>query len=176
MRRTAGLLLGFASALIILAPWSGAQERFCGALACLIAAACYGLSYVYMGRCLTGRGLSPLVLSSAQLLAATALLVLATAVAGRQQIHLTLELAGAVVVLGTFGTGVAHVLNYRLIRDDGATTASAVTYLLPVVAVLLGVALLGEPSAWHMGVGTLVVLVGVALVRHHRSGDTQAAE
>ena len=33
------------------------------------------------------------------------------------------------------GTGLAYLLNYRLIQDEGATTASTVTYLLPIVAV-----------------------------------------
>ena len=60
-----------------------------GALACLGAAASYGLSYVYMGRQLAGRGLSPLVLPAAQLTAATGLLLLVTPVAGLQPVQLT---------------------------------------------------------------------------------------
>ena len=37
-------------------------------------------------------------------------------------------------------TGIAYVLNYRLIQDEGPTAASMTNYLTPVVAVLLGVA------------------------------------
>lgn len=50
------------------------------------------------------------------------------------------------------------MLNYRIITSEGATIASTVTYLLPVVAIVLGVLVLGEhvtcqhwpgsPSSW----------------------------
>src|SRR5664280_2671114 len=45
------------------------------------------------------------------------------------------------------------LLNYALIRDVGATTASTVTYLIPIVAVALGVMVLGDRLAWHHLVG-----------------------
>lgn len=67
------------------------------------------------------------------------------------------------IVLGVLGTGIAYVLNYRLIADEGATAASTVTYLLPIVAVLLGLAVLAEPIGWNLAVGAIVILVGVAL-------------
>ena len=163
--RVAGLLLGFLGALIILKPWAGTTGTVGGALTCLAAAASYGVSYVYMSRYLTGRGVSPLVLSATQLTAATGLLVLATAAAGRQPINLTWDVGGAMLVLGVAGTGVAYVLNYRLISDDGPTAASVVTYLLPVVAVGLGTVALQEPADWNILLGTLVVLTGVALTQ-----------
>ena len=72
-----GIILGFVGALLILAPWRSDSAPLPGVLACLAASASYGLSYVYMGRYLTGRNLSPLVLSAGQLIAATGLLALA---------------------------------------------------------------------------------------------------
>lgn len=42
------------------------------------------------------------------------------------------------------GTGAAYVLNHQIISNEGATIASTVTYLLPVVAIVLGIAVLGE--------------------------------
>ena len=53
-----------------------------GLLACLAASASYGLSYVYMVRYLTNRGLPPLVLSTGQLIAASGILLLATPFGG----------------------------------------------------------------------------------------------
>ena len=157
---------GFAGALVILAPWNASGSgAIGGALACLGAAASYGLSYVYMGRRLAGRGLSPLVLSAAQLTAATGLLVLVTPVAGLQPVQLTPTVVAAISILGALGTGAAYVLNYRLITDEGPTATSTVTYLLPVVAVALGIVFLGEPAAAHLLVGTGIVLVGIALVQ-----------
>jgi EamA-like transporter family len=60
------------------------------------------------------------------------------------------------------GTGLAYLLNYRLIQDEGATTASTVTYLLPIVAVILGAIVLSEPITWNLFAGTAIVLAGVA--------------
>jgi len=88
--RVVGLLVGFTGAVVILTPWTAPSPAAVGgALACLGAAASYGVSYVYMGRRLTGRGLSPLVLSAAQLTAATGLLLVVTPVAGLQPVQLT---------------------------------------------------------------------------------------
>jgi len=168
--RLVGLLLGFLGTLVILAPWQeGTAGSMVGALACLAAAASYGLSYAYQGRYLTGRGRSPVVLSAGQLAAATALLAVVTPIVGRQSVTLTPAVASAIVILGVLGTGAAYVLNYRLIADEGATAASTVTYLLPVVSVALGVAVLGEPATWHLLVGTVIVLAGIALVQQRRS-------
>jgi drug/metabolite transporter (DMT)-like permease len=164
--RLVGLLTGFGGALVILAPWNASGNGAVGgALACLGAAASYGLSYVYMGRQLAGRGLAPLVLSAAQLTAATGLLALVAPVAGLAPVQLTAPVLVAVGILGALGTGAAYVLNYRLITDEGPTATSTVTYLLPVVAVVLGIVFLHEPAAAHLLVGTGVVLVGIALVQ-----------
>jgi drug/metabolite transporter (DMT)-like permease len=170
-RRIIGLVTGFVGALVILAPWrTGTTGSLYGSLACLAAAASYGVSYVYMGRYLTNRGLAPLVLSAAQLTAATGLVVLAMPVAGLQPVKLSGSVVAATLILGVLGTGVAYVLNYRLITDEGPTAASTVTYLLPIVAVVLGIVVRHEPATWHLLVGTVVVLTGIALAqsREHR--------
>jgi drug/metabolite transporter (DMT)-like permease len=166
LRRGAGLILGFAGSLLIFAPWdTEVSEAVGGALACLAASASYAVSYVYMGRFLAGRGVPPLILSAAQLAAATSWLLLVTPVAGLQPIELTAAVIASVLILGGAGTGIAYVLNYRLIADEGPTAASTVTYLLPIVAVALGAAVLGEPLTARLVVGTAVVLVGVALAQ-----------
>ena len=78
--------------------------------------------------------------------------------------HLDLHRLVAIVLLGVFGTGVAYVLNYRVIADLGATRASLVTYLIPVVAVTVGILVLGEPFEWRLVAGGLLVVGGIALV------------
>lgn len=161
--RAAGLLVGFAGTLLIFAPWRSGGS-LSGAAACLTASALYGVMFVYVGRFLTGRDLAPTVLSAGQLAAATVLSALALPV-GWHGPDLRPDAVGSVAVLGLLGTGVAYVLNYRLITDDGATVASTVTYLIPMVAVLFGVAVLGESLSLRVLVGMAVVLAGVGLVR-----------
>jgi len=63
------------------------------------------------------------------------------------------------------GTGVAYVLNYQIITSEGATVAATVTYLLPVVAIVLGVLVLGETVTITVLAGIALVLAGVALTR-----------
>jgi drug/metabolite transporter (DMT)-like permease len=131
-RRAVGIALGFAGTTLIFSPWRAAGDiATWHGLACLAAAASYGISYIYMGRFLTGRGIPPLVLSASQLAAATGLLAVAMPLAGRTQPSWRADALISLLVLGALGTGVAYVLNYRLIADEGPTTASTVTYLLP---------------------------------------------
>ncbi len=160
-----GVVLGFAGALLILAPWRSDHAPLPGVLACLAASASYGLSYVYMGRYLTGRNLPAMVLSAGQLICASGLLALALPYDAGTAGSWRFEAVAALLVLGVIGTGLAYVLNYRIITDDGPVLASTVTYLLPVVAVLAGFLVLDEPVTPQLLAGVAVVLVGVALTR-----------
>jgi drug/metabolite transporter (DMT)-like permease len=161
--RAAGLLLGFLGAVLIVAPWSDLGGSVAGALACLAAATSYGISYVYMQRVLVGRGMGPLALATAQITAGALMLMLAAPLIARQETHLTTRVVASALALGVLGTGIAYVLNYRLIQDEGATAASTVTYLLPIVAVIVGAIVLSEPITWHLFVGGTIVLAGVAV-------------
>jgi drug/metabolite transporter (DMT)-like permease len=70
------------------------------------------------------------------------------------------------------GTGFAYVLNYQIITSEGATIASTVTYLLPVVAIVLGVLVLGESVTAIVLGGIALVLAGVALTRRRAKSAT----
>lgn len=163
--RLAGLGVGFAGVVLVVAPWRGGAlgGGLTGTLACVVAAACYGVAFVYTRRHISGSGYSPLALSACQLGAATALLGVAAPVVARGAVDLQPRVLAATAVLGALGTGIAYLLNYRLIRDEGPTSASMVTYVVPVVAVLLGVLVLGEPLTWELFAGAAVVIAGVAL-------------
>ena len=163
--RLGGLVLGFAGVVVLAAPWQTATlgNPLPGVGACLLGAACYAASYVYARRFLTGRGVSALVLSTGQLAAGAALLAFAAPVVAHDPITVTPAVLASVLVLGVFGTGVAYVLNYQLITEEGAVAASTVTYLIPVVAVVLGALVLNEPLTWNLLIGAVIVLVGVAV-------------
>ncbi|MET8524627.1 DMT family transporter [Micromonospora sp. NPDC005172] len=166
VKKAAGFALGFLGVVVIFSPWESASEiASWGGLACLAAAASYGLGYVYMGRFLTGRGIPPLMLSAAQLGAATVLLGLTLPWAGLEAPTWRLEAVASLLVLGVLGTGAAYVLNYRIIDDEGPTAASVVTYLLPIVAVILGGIFLHEAVTVAIVAGIALVLAGVTLTR-----------
>jgi drug/metabolite transporter (DMT)-like permease len=163
--RLIGLLLGFAGTLVIFAPWRAAGLASWGALACLVAAISYAISYAYIGKNLVGK-LSPIAMSASQMGGGAVLVAVALPfTGGLETVRLGVAPLVAVSILGVFGTGVALVLNNRLIIDEGVTTATSVGYLLPVVSVLLGVFFLHETLNVRIVAGMVVVLAGVGLSR-----------
>lgn len=164
-QRVTSLVLGFAGAVVVLSPWTAPAGTLGGFLACAGAAASYGAAYVYQARYLTNRGFSPLVLTAAQLAIAAGMLAVTLPFGPTTKTDPSALAIAAVVILGVLGTGLALVINYTLITTEGPTTASVVTYLLPAVAVALGVAILGEPAGWSLPIGGALILLGVALAR-----------
>ncbi len=173
LRQAAGLVVGFAGALLIFQPWTGSGFASVGAIECLAAAASYGISFVYMDRFLARRGISAVTLSACQLLVASAWLVIALGVTGAPAPRLDATIVISMVILGLAGTGIAYVLNYQIITSEGATVASTVTYLLPIVALVLGVVVLDEQVTLLTLAGIGLILAGVALTRK-RAARTRA--
>lgn len=166
-RRVAGILVGFVGVLVVLGVWQGiGGATLTGQLLCLGAAMCYGIAVPYQRRFLSDPGLSGLAVPAGQLLAASVvLLVIAPLVAGAPPMptQLSADVIGSVTALGVLGTGLAYVLHFRVIRLAGASVSASVTYLVPIVATVVGVLVLGERLRWHQPVGAAVVLAGVAV-------------
>jgi drug/metabolite transporter (DMT)-like permease len=173
----AGLVIGFAGGVLIFSPWRTTSELFsAGGLESLAASVSYAVSYIYMDRFLARRGVGAIVLSACQLAAAAVMLAVALGVSGAPAPRPTAESVAALAVLGIVGTGFAYVLNYQIITSDGATVASTVTYLLPVIAIALGVIVLSEEvTAMTLG-GIALVLAGVALTRRRPKAAGGAPE
>ena len=169
--RIAGLLIGFAGVLVVLGARNGFDGgELAGIAACAAAICCYGLAYPYTRRHLTATGDGPLALATGQVLIAMLLLapvVVTEAVLGLGSVTTPIG-AGSIfgmLALGSLGSGIAYVLNIRIVIAAGGTIASSVTYVTPVVAVVVGIVFLGEPLRWHEPVGTVVVLAGVAVAQ-----------
>jgi drug/metabolite transporter (DMT)-like permease len=161
--RIVGLLLGFTGVLVVLAPWrSVAGAQLSGQLACLGAGACYGVAFVWTRRFLTGVG-GPLALATAQLLCALAEISIVAPFVAAGHVALPPRVWLSLLALGAVGTGIAYVIYYGLIHDVGATTASTVTYVVPLVAVTLGVVALNETVRWNDFAGAAVVIFGIGV-------------
>ena len=80
-------------------------------------------------------------------------------------VHSALALTGIVFGLGLTGTGIAYVLYYYIVQRMGAMQASAVTYLPPVVALLIGCLLVGEPVRAMSLLGMSAILGGVYAIQ-----------
>jgi drug/metabolite transporter (DMT)-like permease len=184
-RRVAGIALGFLGVLVVLGVWRDVGgSQLTGQLMCFGAAMCYAVAIPYQKKFIAGRAGSGVSIAAAQLLMALLqLAVLAPLLAGAPPApaRLSTQVVLCVLALGALGTGLAFVLNLRVIRVAGASTSASVTYLMPVVATLVGVLILGEHLIWNQPVGAAIVLAGVAisqgvLGRLRRNRDTRPAE
>lgn len=167
VRRGVGLALGLVGALVILGAWRGVDGgSLAGQLMCLAAAACYGISIPYLRRFVAPLPYSGVSMSVSQLLIATAVLAVAAPLFNGPPpapSGLSWWVIASVVALGAGGTGLAFVIHLHNIRLVGATTASMVTYIIPIFATGVGVLVLGERLHWFQPVGAAIVLLGVAV-------------
>ncbi len=173
-RTVVGVVLGFLGIIVVYEPWNNTADGTVGIIACIEAAASYGLSYIYQGRFLANRGLPPLTLTAAQLTAATAIMAIALPFGGRLAGAPATEPIVAILILGIAGTGPALIINFTLIATEGHIAASVVTYLMPAVALTLGITVLGEPARWTLPIGAVLILAGVALVRRAQTAAPPA--
>lgn len=163
-RRIAGLAVGFVGVLVLfgLAPQLTARAAIGDAL-CLAAACSYGLGFPFSRRFLSATGHPPVALAAGQLICATSQLavicLLTTSAPDRLSWGAVLSLAA----LGAAGTGVAYILNFKIVQDAGATVASTVTYLVPVFSTAAGVLLLGERLTAGDLIGAPLILAGAAM-------------
>ncbi|MFC3998625.1 DMT family transporter [Nocardiopsis sediminis] len=162
--RLIGLATGFAGVLVVFGVWQGfAGAATTGMLMAVGATVCYGIGTPYVRRYLTGTGHTTLEMATAQLLAGTVQLLVITPLFTDLPAHLSPRVLLAVTALGALGTGLAYVLQYAVITQAGATVASTVTYVIPVVAIAAGVLVMGDSLAWNHPVGAAIIIVGAAL-------------
>jgi drug/metabolite transporter (DMT)-like permease len=164
--RMAGLVIGFAG--IALLAWDKASFKpdasgiapGWAVLACLLATICYALAANAAKRYLTG--LPALVTATGSMLGATSALVLPAVWfwPGRMP---SVQAWLSLLVLGVVCTGIAYVLYFRLIERAGPARAVAVTFLVPVFAVLYGAVFLDEAVTGWMLICGAVILCGTAL-------------
>jgi drug/metabolite transporter (DMT)-like permease len=162
--RVTGVVIGFIGVLILLGPWEGlGGPSLLGTLLCLGPGVCYGIAFTYTRRQLSGRPEPVVSLAAAQVTIATAQLAIVTPFFSNAPSHITLKIWGSILALGALGTGLAYVLSYDIIGRAGATTASLVTYVVPLFATFFGVVLLDESLSWNEPVGALVIIAGAAV-------------
>jgi drug/metabolite transporter (DMT)-like permease len=155
--RIAGLAIGFigVAALLGTGPISGALG-WAGVGCMLVSTLCYAVGPLIIQRHLHGLdSIGPL---AASLGVASAILLIPAAL----EIPSSLPSANAlasIAVLGIVCTAIAMLLMFYLVRHAGASRASVITYINPVVATLLGVLVLDE----HLGVGGFIAFALILL-------------
>lgn len=173
LANVAGVLLGLAGVAVLVGGESlpSGAEGAVAVGAALLAALLYALGGIYAK--VAFRDTSPLALAIGQELLA-GLLILPLAVATPPAAALTPGVVAATLTLALVMTAGGNLLYFALIVRVGPTRTQVVSFLVPVVALLVGALLLGEPVSGASVSGLAIIFAGVALIARPLP-DTAAA-
>ena len=156
--RALGLVVGFGGVVVLVGiDVSGNVKELIGAGAILLATVGYAIGPMVVKH--RRRDLDPRSTMGASL-AIASLILLAPAIADRPHSAPTVGAVAAVMFLGLVCTAVAFVIFIVLISEAGTSRATVITYINPVVALALGVAVLGERPGTGAVAGLLLILAG----------------
>lgn len=169
--RVLGFILGFVGIVVLMGPAAlaglgGSAARVLGQLAVLGGALCYATQSVLVR--ITVKG--DVMVASAVIIAIAAAISLPFALMVDQPWKLAPSAASvwAVIWMGIGPTAIATLAFIRLIASAGPTFMSLVNYCVPVVAVFLGVAVLGETPHANAYAGLMLILAGIAVTQLRR--------
>ena len=159
-----GIGIGFIGVLTVLGAWQGLGDNPLWAVLILLAAVtCYGFSFPYSRRFIIPHKLPSESIAAAQVTTGAITLLPFYLIDGIARDVYRPGPVFAMLALGIFGSGFAYIWNFRIMDLAGSAIASSVTYLTPVVAVIVGVIFLKENLYWYEPVGALIVLLGAAI-------------
>jgi drug/metabolite transporter (DMT)-like permease len=163
-RGWAGALLGFAGVVVLMAPEKAERASLVGSLAIVLSTALWAWATLYLKRNVRGGG--ALTNAGVQMLVAAGIGLSAAPLTGG---FLRAPVAGpaalALIYLAVVGSCLAFTAFGVLTKVWPPTRAGTYAYLNPLIAVLLGAALLGEPLSPRLFLGMLMLLTGVALMQ-----------
>jgi drug/metabolite transporter (DMT)-like permease len=164
-----GLIVGFAGIIAIAMPSAetGATAAV-GVILVLLATICYGFATNIVVPLQQRYGTIPVM---ARVLWLAALLVTPYGIYGLTQSRFAWPSLAATMAVGILGTGLAFILMGSLVGSVGSTRSSFITYLMPVIALILGVMFRDETIAPLAVVGSLLV-IGGALLASRREAST----
>ncbi len=158
-----GIVLGFIGLFILVLPsfQSGAESTIYGIGAISVAAVSYGIALVYIKKHLTG--FTSFQVPAAQLVLVSSLLLpISWWVEPSMNVsEIGIHSLYAVIALGLFGTGIAFIVYFKLLRRTNAGYVSMVTYITPVYGVVLGAFFLNEHLTIMMILGSIFILGGI---------------
>lgn len=161
-----GIAAGIAGVVVIIGPWSTALGGdLWGQFACLGATLCYGFSGAYAKKFILPHGVGGVPYATLTIGFAGAVMLALTPVVAIAPVRLDGWIVASLLALGLLGTGLAYVWNGNVLAAWGPTATSTVTYLTPIVGVLLGIVVLHETISWNEPLGAVIVIVGILLAQ-----------
>lgn len=165
--KATGIALGFLGVLLIARPWTAEGGTDIAGVAWMIAGSLsVGVSFVYAKKFVSPLKLPAAALTTYQIGIAMVLLFTVIPIEGIGTVFTdTRAWTGLVFGLGLCGTGLAYVAYYHIVENLGALAASSVTYVPPVVALVIGIVFVGETIHPLGYVAMILILAGVALLQ-----------
>lgn len=165
--RIIGVILGFVGVVLIARPWSVDGEVSLAGVGYMLAGSfSVGLSFVYARRFVSPLGLPAAALTTYQVGFALLFLLAVTPLQGVDAVFADSRAwVGLVLGLGLLGTGLAYIAYYHIVESLGAIAASSVTYIPPVVALLVGVLAAGETVDTVGLLAIAFILAGVGFLQ-----------
>ncbi|WP_116473323.1 DMT family transporter [Zobellella maritima] len=167
IKRLLGLAAGLSGVILIARPFSGeaAATNVEGVIYMVSGSLSVGASFIYARKYIVPLNISSAALTTYQLGLSLIILCIITDYSGMASINADLHAAAGVFLgLGLLGTGLAYLIYYYLIAQWGAVSASSVTYIPPVVALLIGSILMGEDIGAIEYVATGLIVIAVMLI------------
>jgi len=163
--KVVGVLLGFAGVAVLIGPniFSGLSNAGLAQIAVLGATISYALSGVFGRRF---ANINPVITARGQL-TTSSLLMLPVAAYADQFWTLSLPSQSAlwsVIALAIICTAFAYVLFFSILASAGAVNNALVTFLVPVSAVMMGIAVLGETLTQQHIIGTGLILIALLVI------------
>ena len=156
-----GIATGFVGiALISVGSSAEGGTAFVGVLLVLVATVCYGFATNMAGSIQQRYGSVPVM---ARMLAVGSILTAPFGIYGLTRSEFALGSAVAVTILGVVGAGVAFALMATLVGRVGGPRATFITYLIPVVSLVLGAVFLAETVTVAALVGVVLILAGAGM-------------
>ena len=158
-----GVIIGFigCALLVLFGDGENTTENYYYALLIVIASIFYGVNVNLIKKYLSD--LKPLTISTGNFLIMFFPALIVLYFTGFFDIKETKVQAslGYIAILGIVGTGFSNILFYKLIQLSSPVFASSVTYIIPVVAFILGFLFMNETLSIIQLLGALIVLIGV---------------
>jgi drug/metabolite transporter (DMT)-like permease len=165
VNRLAGIAIGYIGVIVLVSRSllaGGASGTLPGELALVGSTLSYAAGAVYSRAKM--RGVPPLVPALFQV--GFAFVIVAIIALVREQplsSTWTPDTIFAIVWLGVLGSGLAYILNFRLLSRIGAGGTSVLAYLLPIVGIVSGFFVRGETADERLLIGTALILGGIGL-------------
>ena len=163
-----GLGIGILGSMVLIGVWQGfGDNELLPVLALFLATIGYGFGGPYIRRFIEPKKLPAEVGAFGQVAGGALIVLPFYLLAAPEKVigPIDLWVTFSMIALGALGSGIAYVAYYNVLKAAGSTIASSITLGTPIVAVFLGVTVLGESIHWYEPIGGAIIIFGAAVAQ-----------